>query len=63
MRNWVVERTDKVGYDEYVSFLISAETKERAVEIAHEQQDGSYSCYELLQGRPEGIILDSYNAC
>lgn len=62
---WLIERTDEIGYDEYVSAVVCAPDEETAVALSY---IGSYknlavkSVGEAFEGVPVGMVMDSFNA-
>lgn len=67
MKLWLLTRIDdsKIGYDEYLGFVVRAETEEEARKISRYAIDDEYAqwlCKEItVEGDPE-VILDSFNA-
>ena len=68
---YLVERTDKWGYDEYDSFVVSAKDEEEALSLAYNEAErimwgGRFTKdntkIELLQATESKIILGSFNA-
>ncbi len=72
---YLVERTDEIGWDEYDSFVIKADNKEKALAMAHDQagnqwrgeekpyfREDNTRITELSDKMDDGIILGSFNA-
>lgn len=68
MKLFKLTRTDDVGYDEYDSSVIAADTKEKALFISlnyHWTVDNKVEIEYIgtaKRGTKEGVILDSFNA-
>ena len=68
---YLITRTDDVGYDEYDSFVVSAESEKDALSLVYEEKGESFSSgiftkentkIEQLQAVESKIILGSFNA-
>lgn len=73
MNIYLVERTDSVGYDEYDSFVVVAETEEEALNTTPSDyvtldswvgsiQDLKVTLVGRFIGNVRGVILASFNA-
>ena len=75
MKLWLLSRDENKGnYDEYIGFVIRAESEQAAREIAvkkvriYREPDTRWlnseyaACTEITLDGDEGIILDSFNA-
>jgi len=73
MKLYLVERLYEINYGEYDSFVVRAESKERALQFCQEESDEfaynkntfraeNTKITELLNEGKEEIILGSYNA-
>lgn len=65
MKLWLLTRTDKIGYDEYVGFVIRASSHQQARKIAREYEDRFSSpkwkvTAVKVDGKP-GCILAAFN--
>lgn len=73
MHIYLIERTDRVGYDEYDSAVVVAQSEEQALELLKKKHPNDYTTYhcwgdfksviirELSLTAP-AIILESFNA-
>lgn len=60
---YLVERTDKVDYDETAGLVICATSMNRALEIARERlSDWPFNCRKIDNTEPEHVILEDYRA-
>jgi len=71
MKLFLLERNNKISYDEYVSHIIIAENSSKAREIANEiaidegyiwEDAQEVSCEEIFIEGLEGIIISNFNA-
>jgi hypothetical protein len=75
MNLWLIERADRFGWDEYLGFVICADSEARARAIAaakHADEGASTWTDEAkskvrylgkpAEGLVEGIVLESFNA-
>jgi len=73
MNLYLIERTDRVGYDEYDSIVVAAENEEEALEMGPNWPDKDYGgCWaskekliiELIgtTTRDRDVIITSFNA-
>ncbi len=62
---WILKRTDIAGYDQYLGFVVRANTEEEARKIAKEQACGMWgpaTCEQLKENGESGVILEAFNA-
>lgn len=67
MKLWLVERKDEVGWDEYESFVVRAETAKQAFNLAGIASDDFLNRdtleISIIRGKGRaGIIHSSFNA-
>jgi hypothetical protein len=70
MKLWLLLRTDRPGWDEYLGYVVRAETEElaRTVAARNSGDEGrspwmtTATCKEIEAEGIPGIILDSFNA-
>ena len=73
MKLWLVKRTDGIDYDEFVSFVVRAENKKKALNICKYEsnkynwreatfRDDNTEIIELTTDGEEEMIMDSFNA-
>ena len=61
MKIYLVERTDKIDWDEYDSFVVVAESDENARKLVA-NENGNWSRVTEIIPDKERIVLGSFNA-
>jgi len=67
MNIYLIERTDKVDWDEYVGFVICAESKKEAVSLMRSAEEKYHAKWKITKVgvthyKKAKILLDSFNA-
>lgn len=69
LKLWLLDRLDEEGWDEYLGFVIRAESETSARRVAVlASGEGRWedrtvtSCVELTQAGAQGVVLESFHA-
>lgn len=62
MALWKIERTDDIGWDEYIGYVVRAKTEEEARNLVGWTNKSRADCSRLNPRGKAEILFDSFNA-